>query len=171
MSIRRIMNASSLCLLYAATLLSVSCRRETAQGPAAKKEPAKTTTAVVQQDLRNAKVKTVVGTAVVEQTTSARLGSHASPEGLVIEEKSTFKAGEPIILSMTVQQSPAGLQMSAVWEDAKGKTLDQDRKSMKGGKIATFAYAGKKKLPPGQYKVIGYWGGNIAAERKFTVTK
>jgi hypothetical protein len=165
------MNASSLCLLYAAAILFVSCQRETAQAPAAKTAPPKTTTAVVKQDLRNAKVKTVIGTAIVEQTTSARLGNHANLEGVVIEEKSSFKSGEPIILSMTVQQSPAGLQMSAIWEDAKGKKLDQDRKSMNGAKVATFAYAGKKKLTPGEYKVTGYWGGNIAAEKKFTVTK
>lgn len=165
------MAAVSICVLYAGATLIVSCRRETGQAPPAKTAPAKTTTAAGQQDVRNAKVNKVIGTALVEQTTSARLGSHANPDGIVIEEKSTFKVGEPLILSMTVQQSPAGLQMSAVWEDGKGKTLDKDRKSMNGAKVATFAYAGKKKLAPGDYKVVGYWGGNIAAERKFTVTK
>lgn len=151
----------TICLLYAAALLIVSCRRETTP-PA----PPKTTTAVVSQDLRH-----VVGTAIVEQTTDARLGNHANPQGIVIEERNTFKPGEAVILSMTVQESPAGLQMSAVWEDAKGNKLDQDRKTMNSGKIATFAYAGKKKLVPGEYKVIGYWGGNIAAEKKFKVAK
>ncbi len=158
------MAIGSFFLLYAAPLLIVSCRRETAQPPAAKK-----TTAA--QDLRNAKVNKVVGTAVVEQSTDARLGNHANPQGIVIEERDTFKPGEPVILSMTVQESPAGLQMSALWEDAKGNKLDEERKTMNGTKIATFAYGGKKKLVPGEYKVIGYWGGNIAAEKKFKVAK
>ncbi len=163
MSIRR-----SIVLLYVVALLFVACRRETSQATATVKGP---TTAVAQQDLRNAKVNKVVGTALVEQTTDARLGNHANPLGIVIEERDTFKSGEPVILSMTVKESPAGLQMSAVWEDVKGNKLDQDRKTMNGAKVATFAYAGKKKLAPGEYRVVGYWGGNVAAEKNFKVTK
>ena len=161
-----------ICRIVITCLLFVSCRRE-APAPAAKSgtPPPKTTTAVIQQDLRNAKVDTVIGTAAIQQTTDARLGNHANPNGVVVEERNTFKRGEPVILSMTVKESPAGLAMSAVWEDAKGNKLDQDRKTMNGAKIATFAYAGKKKLTPGEYKVTGYWGGNVAAEKKFTVVK
>ncbi len=164
------MTIGSVSLLYAASLLIVSCGRETAQAPPTK-GPAKTTTAVAERDLRNAKVNKVVGTALVEQTTDARLGNHANPQGIVIEERDTFKSGEPVILSMTVKESPAGLQMSAAWEDAKGNKLDGERKMMNGAKVATFAYGGKKKLAPGEYRVVGYWGGNVAAEKKFKVTR
>jgi hypothetical protein len=163
---RRNMVAGVICVL-----LIVSCRRETPATSAKPAGPAATKAGTAPQDLRNAKVDKVIGTAAVEQNTDSRLGNHANPEGLVIEERNTFKRGEPVILSMTVTESPAGLQMSAVWEDAKGNKLDQDRKTMNGAKIATFAYAGKKKLTPGEYKVTGYWGGNVATEKKFTVTK
>jgi hypothetical protein len=157
------MTLVSFVILYAAAILPVACNRETAT-------KSSTAAKVGAVDLRNAKIKETISTAVVEQTTNARLGSRANPDGLVIEEKSEFKSGEPLVLSMTVKQSPSGLQMSAVWRDDKGKVLDQERKDMKGAKIATFGYGGKK-LKPGNYAVTGYWGGNIAGEKKFRVVK
>ena len=162
MSIRRFMT-------FASFVLVLACHREqntqTATATSAKKTG---TVAGAPVDLRHAKVKTTITTAEVLQTTDSRLGNHANPEGMVILESNEFKPGEPVILSMKVQQSPNGLQMRAVWKDAKGKILEEDRKTMNGQKVATFAYSGKK-LAPGDYTVTGYWGGNVASEKKFKV--
>lgn len=163
MSIRRFVTAASLLILYGTAGFLVACRREAAP----KGGPAGTTTAAT---ATTAGLKRTVGVAFVEQTTDARLGNHANPDGIVIEERNKFKPGEPLILSMKINQSPSGLQMSAVWRDAGGKILEQERKPMNGAKSATFAYGGKK-LAPGDYTVTGYWGGNIAAEKKFKVEK
>ena len=157
-------------MTFASLFILLACNREqtTRTTPGASKT--KTGTAASQADLRNAKVKETITPAVVEETTDARLGNHANPEGLVVLETREFKPGEPVILLMTVKQSPSGLQMSAVWKDAKGKIIDQGKKSMNGAKIVTFAYAGKKPAP-GEYTVTGYGGGNIATEKRFTVKK
>lgn len=169
MRIRRFMTFASFIILYAAATMLVACKREGAAKTATAPSSTKTTTSAgAKADLRNAKIKQVISTAAVEQTTDARLGDRANPQGVVIEERNTFKPGQPVVLSMTVKQSPSGLQMSAVWRDGKGQVLDQDRKSMNGEKTATFAYKGKK-LKAGDYVVTGYWGGNIATEKKFKV--
>ena len=49
-----------------------------------------------------------------------------------------------------------------------GPTVAQ-QKDMNGGKVVTFVIP--KGLPPGQYRVTGYWGGNVAVEREFQVSK
>jgi hypothetical protein len=152
----------------AATLVALSCQRETTQtvSPATTKP----TTVARPQNLANAKVKKVVDVTAVESQTQTRLGSATGPDGTVTAEKDTFKSGEPIILSMVIQQSPAHLQMSARWYDAKDKIIEEDRRPMNGTKVVAFKYIGKK-LKPGTYRVVGYWGGNVAAEKTFTVTK
>ena len=164
MSIRRFVT-------FASFVLILACHREQNPQPAAgASSTASGTVAGGKADLRNAKVRKTIDTDLIEQTTDSRLGNHANPEGVVVQEFQDFKPGEPVILSMTVKQSPSGLQMRAVWKDSKGKVIDEGRKTMNGAKIATFAYSGKK-LAPGDYTVTGYWGGNIAAEKKFKVTR
>ena len=71
---------------------------------------------------------------------------------------------------MWLTQSPSGLQTSAIWYDAKDKIVSEQRKEMKGAKVVNFTWS-VKKPKPGTYRVVGYWGGNIAAEHVFTVTK
>jgi hypothetical protein len=158
-----------LLIAAAATLVALSCQRETSTqtvSPATTKP----TTVARPQNLANAKVKKVVDVTAVESQTQARLGSATGTDGTVTAEKDTFKSGEPIILSMVIQQSPAQLQMSARWYDAKDKIIEEDRRPMNGTKVVAFKYIGKK-LKPGKYRVVGYWGGNVAAEKTFTVTK
>jgi len=46
--------------------------------------------------------------------------------------------------------------------------LRTERKVMNGAKVTTFAF-NDPKAKPGRYKVIAYWGGNIATEREFEV--
>ena len=40
---------------------------------------------------------------------------------------------------------------------------------MKGAKTVTFAM--KPKLAPGHYRVEGWWGGNLAAEKTFEIKR
>ena len=156
--------------MTAALLLMVlACNRE--RGTQTATAPSKTSTGItIEQDLRKAKVSQVINTDPVEQTTESHLGKQAKPDGVVVQDATEFKAGEPIILSMVVRQSPGGLRMGAIWRDAKGNVLEEQRKTMNGALIATFAYDGKP-LVPGSYSVTGYWGGDIAAEKKFKVTR
>ena len=64
----------------------------------------------------------------------------------------------------------AGLQTSVKWFDGSGTQIDESRTMMAGQKVATFKLNAKK-LKPGDYRVVGYWGGNIAVERDFKMTK
>lgn len=96
------------------------------------------------------------------------LGSDLKPDGTVAAEKDFFTEGQPIYLTMYLRESPPGLQTSAVWTNENKKTLKIERKEMNGGKVATFAFHDPK-MKAGHYRVVGYWGGNIASEREFVV--
>ena len=170
MSIRRFMTFASFIPLYAAAGFLVACKQNATLTEKRVVNTKTTTSAAGKADFRNAKIRKVISTAEVEQTTDARLGDHANPEGVVVLELNSFKSGQPLLLSMTVNQSPRWLQMSAIWRDSNGQVLDQDRKDMNGQKTATFKYKGKK-LKAGDYTVTGYWGGNVAAEKKFKIEK
>jgi hypothetical protein len=115
-------------------------------------------------DVRNAKISEVIPPP--RYVDHATLGTDLGADGIVAKESDTFTAGEPVYLSMFFLQSPPGLQAGAVWTTADKKPVHTERRSMNGAKVATFAVTG---LKPGRYKVQGYWGGNIAAEREFEV--
>ena len=78
-------------------------------------------------------------------------------------------AAAPVVvyLTMVFRESPAGLQASAVWKQVKGQPVSTERKQMNGAKTVTFTSSNK--LKPGLYKVVGYWGGNVACERQFEI--
>jgi hypothetical protein len=96
------------------------------------------------------------------------LGAQLGPDGMVSKETDSFTPGEPIYLILVLRESPPGLQTSAVWSNAEKKQLRVERKQMNGAKVATFSFRDPK-MKPGHYRVVGYWGGNIAAEREFNV--
>jgi hypothetical protein len=118
-------------------------------------------------DLRNAKVSEVIQPAP-QFIDHALLGSDVGPDGAVTKESDKFAAGQPVYLTMIFRESPPGLQAGAVWTTIDKQPVTTERKEMNGSKVATFALSGKVK--PGRYKVVGYWGGNIAAEREFEIT-
>ena len=117
-------------------------------------------------DVSHAKVNEVIQPAP-EFIDRAFLGNELNADGIVAKENDTIPAGQPVYLTMVFKESPAGLQARAVWMTRKKETIRIDRKEMNGGKIATFGMSDQ--LKPGRYKVVGYWGGNIAAEREFEV--
>lgn len=155
----------------AAALIVAGCQRE-AEAPATTETQVATqdTTQDVPQDVPGAAVNTVIAFDQARRMTSAKLGTPGGDQGLVTVEKSEFKSGEPIVLTMWLEESPGGLVTSAQWIDPNGKEIASERKPMNGEKIATFALVGRK-LGPGTYRVVGYWGGNIATEKEFEITR
>ena len=96
------------------------------------------------------------------------LGSKLDAQGNVTEEKATFRKGEPVCLTMILKDSPAGLQTHVTWLRGDGAELHSELREMKGAKVVTFALADPN-LPPGKYRVVGYWGGNVAADKPFEI--
>ena len=114
------------------------------------------------KDMRGARVNVLV------QPVPEFLGSELGPDGTVSKESTSIPAGKPVYGTMLFRESPKGLAAIAVWATIDKKAVSAERKEMNGSKIATFALSGKTK--PGRYKVAGYWGGNITAEREFEIT-
>jgi hypothetical protein len=97
------------------------------------------------------------------------LGSKLGADGNVEAEEVAFTPGQPVSLTLWFHESPPGLQASVRWFAAETKPFAHEERSMNGGKIATFTL--KSKLKPGSYRAEGYWGGNLVADKKFTVAK
>jgi hypothetical protein len=141
------------------SLALFACRQESSPATTGK------TTKVMPSDLRNAKVSEVIQPAP-QFIDHALLGSEVNPDGTVKKDTDKIDAGKPAYLTMYFRESPAGLQASAVLTTIEKKPVKTERRDMNGAKVATFALGD---LKPGRYKVVGYWGGNIAAEREFEV--
>jgi hypothetical protein len=159
-----------LSLLIIGTLLIAGCRREVVETTRGEEPsaPVTATTTAPPQDLSNARVNTVIPPADGIFLDKAALGSTLGQDGMVADEKNEFAAGQPAYLSMWFRESPDGLQSSIIIQDRRGKEVYTTRRAMNGRKMVTFAL-GEAKLKPGQYKAIGYWGGNVAAEYDFRV--
>ena len=127
----------------------------------------KVVTTVIPENEKGVKKKVFVKPAPDILDKSA-LGSKLAPDGTVAEESSSFKAGEPIALTIWLKQSPAGLATSATWFDADDKKIAHEQRVMNGAKVATFAF--KQKHAPGKYRVEAYWGGNVVADKSFEVS-
>ena len=164
---RTIISRQRIIIFYAVAVISVaSCRRQEPGAQAQRETVQRTTTEVVPQDLSKAKINTVIAIDNSGAVNRARVGSTTDQAGLVSEDKISFTKNEPVLISIWLNESPTGLQTSAKLLDMKGKQLAEQRKPMNGAKTATFSL-GKQK--PGQYRVVGYWGGNIAGEFEIVV--
>lgn len=98
------------------------------------------------------------------------LGPVVGTDGMVSKEATNFKRGETVYLSLWLNESPVGLKTSAKWFDAANKVIDHEEHEMNGAKLSTFALK-TASLKPGKYRAEGYWGGNLAAEKDFSITK
>ncbi len=154
-------------IFYAVAVISVaSCRRQEPAAQAQRETVQRTTTEVVPQDLSKAKINTVIAIDNSGAVNRARVGATTDQAGLVNEDKTSFTKDDPVLISIWLNESPNGLQTSAKLLDMKGKQLAEQRKPMNGAKTTTFNL-GKQK--PGAYRVVGYWGGNIAGEFEIVV--
>ncbi|HWW61290.1 MAG TPA: hypothetical protein VN181_07980 [Thermoanaerobaculia bacterium] len=142
-------------LLVVLTLL-VACRGRDATTNATPPQPPRTPAELTgpPENMRNAKVNEVL----------------TFDRSRVIERSELqVQTGKPIVLTMWLKESPGGLETTAEWLDDDGDKLFVEQKPMNGAKVATFTLA--KKLRPGHYRVVGYWGGNIAAEHEFQIRR
>jgi uncharacterized protein YcfL len=149
-------------------VLAAACRREE-PAPTATAPPQTTTvTSTAPTNLADAKVTATVALEREREVAErSRLGTKLDAEGNVSEDARTFEPGEKVHLTMWVRQSPVGLQTSAIWYDARGKKVHEERVEMKGAKVATFTFPKTNK--PGKYRVEALWGGNKGAEYEFEV--
>jgi hypothetical protein len=172
-SIIRLMRGSRFIIVfYGFLVLTVACQRERTtdqtasvdgSGTAMPTNPPKPRV----QDLSNAKVNQVLPLAAAPLEKSL-VGGNVK-DGVVASEQMQFLPGKPVYLTMWLKESPAGLQTSVRWFDAKHKEVLFDSKPMNGSKVATFVM--NQKLKPGKYHVTGYWGGNEACDYDFEVVK
>jgi hypothetical protein len=139
------------------------CHRD---APAAKR-PARVTTTNIPSDERHQKVSTLVKPVLPHFVQASRLGAKLGADGSVSEEATTFTEGEPVYLTLELRESPPGLQTHAIWMTAARKQIREELRDMNGAKTVTFAL--QDRLKPGHYRVEGYWGGNLAAEKEFDV--
>jgi hypothetical protein len=95
------------------------------------------------------------------------LGSKLAADGTVAEESATFKPGEVVSLTIWLKESPPGLNTGAIWYGKDDTVIAREKRPMDGGKTVTYSL--KQKLKPGTYRVEGYWGGNVVADKTFEV--
>lgn len=126
-----------------------------------------TTTRTQPGDARNAKLNTVIPQEP-QFVDHALIGSEVGKDGAVTRETSSFSQGQPIFFTLVIRESPVGLQTGVEWQGPGNKPMRTERKDMKGAKVATFRF-NEPKAKPGRYHVVGYWGGNIAAEKDFDI--
>ena len=150
-----------------AVIAVVGCRREQSSAPPVTTNvTTATATANEPVDAGPVKVDTVIPKEI-DFLERADLGTRVDKTGAVAETKTTIAPGEPVTMTMWLKESPQGLTTAAKWYDGAGKELQTDLVSMQGGKVASFTL--KKRLTPGDYRVEGYWGGNIATNLRFRV--
>ena len=95
-------------------------------------------------------------------------GSRLGPDGLVSTPSSTFQTGDPVYLSMWLTESPNELQLAMRVLDGDDNEIGIARRDDAGGAKAVTMKVGQA-LEPGQYKLEGFWGGNLVCEKGIEV--
>ncbi|HVR41796.1 MAG TPA: hypothetical protein VMU84_22050 [Thermoanaerobaculia bacterium] len=108
---------------------------------------------------------------VTENVAAKKVNEPLAFDRSMVVERSAIdvEPNKPVVLTMWLKESPGGLQTRAEWLDARGHRVFEELKPMHGEKVASFALP--KKVKAGHYRVVGYWGGNIAAEHEFDVAR
>ena len=119
-------------------------------------------------DARNVAINQVIPVQAPEVLERSLLGSQVGKDGVVTKDETSFPQGSPVHLTMVFRESPGGLVSTAEWMDSAETMVHGERRPMNGAKVATFTLE-TKRLKPGRYHVIGYWGGNPAADRQFEI--
>src|SRR5262245_61284368 len=125
-------------------------------------------TTVIPEDERGKTKNIVIRPDVPNVLDKARLGTKLAADGTVAEEASEFMPGQPVVLSIWFKQSPPGLSSGVIWYGEKDSVIARDKRPMNGAKVTSFALP--KALKPGKYRVEGYWGGNVVADKSFVVS-
>ena len=69
----------------------------------------------------------------------SRLGTNVGPDGVVTEEKTTFDIGQPVHLTVKLNESPRGLQTRAIWSEVGGPRPRTPISAMRPRSSTTFA--------------------------------
>jgi hypothetical protein len=149
--------------VFTCALAVASCGRNESAKPPERKVVTTAIPEKVDQQTKNI----VVRPDVPNVLDKSLLGSKLAADGTVAEESATFKPGEVVALSIWLKQSPPGLNTGAIWYGKDDKVLAREKRPMNGGMVATYSL--KQKLKPGKYRVEGYWGGNVVADKTFDV--
>jgi hypothetical protein len=149
-------------LLLCACVLA-SCQNRT-ESPAAP-HPRVRTTYIPESE--KGKVGNIIARPLMAVIDKVVVGTELGSDGNVAAENTVAIPGQPIYITLRLRDSPVGLSTGAIWYDPAGRKLAEERKAMNGAKVATFAMT--RKLTPGTYRVEGYWGGNLAGDKRFDV--
>ena len=150
-------------LLIALCCAAFACQPKVEQNTVTKHN---VTTTNVPSDGRNARIDTVIQPVVFVD--KSMIGTKLGNDATVAEDSTLIAEGEPVYLTMWLHESPVGLKTQVLWKDAAKKEIKREERDMKGAKTVTFALE-TGKLKPGRYHVTGYWGGNVAADKDFTI--
>ena len=102
--------------------------------------------------------------------TRCEAGSEIDPNGVVSTPSTTFRTRDPIHLSMWLTESPNELQLAMRVLDAEDNEIGVARRDDAGGARAVTLRVGQE-LKPGEYKLEGFWGGNLVCEKSIEVTE
>lgn len=149
--------------ILACALALGSCGKNDSAKPPAQK----VVTTVIPEKVDQQRKNVVIRPDVPNVLDKSLLGSKLATDGTVAEESATFKPGEPVALTIWLKQSPPGLNTGAIWYGKDDEIIAREKRPMNGGTVATFSL--KKKLKAGSYRVEGYWGGNVVADKTFDV--
>jgi len=143
--------------------LAAAC--QPAREAAAPAKPRAHTKIIPEDESKKSRVdKLHTGPTLIDQVL---LGTQLGADGAVAADTSTVAEGEPLYLTLRLRDSPAGLRVSVIWKDARGKKISVEEKEMNESNIATFTMP--QKLPPGRYSVESYWGATPGTVKKFEV--
>lgn len=155
-------------VLIALLLTIAACRREETTGATATQTTGTVTTTVAGEprDLTSSAIDTMVPVPppVVPQCYS---GSELGSNGAVSKAKTEFGPKDPIHFSMWLREAPPGLQVSVKVIDEKDKVVNTVPMAAEGLKITTFTIPRPAKT--GKYRLEGYWGGNVACEKRIAI--
>jgi len=103
---------------------------------------------------------------------SVVLSEHLGAGGFADMDSNRIPAGSPIYMSMILSQCPAGSAARAVWRDATGKVLGDERRPLAtGAKNVTFVAPNGPKWKPGKYLVESWMGGDESGQKHFEIIK
>lgn len=155
-------------LMYAVASAFVACRNEKPAASTTAPASPTATVAGAPRDMKNDKIdtKVMLRPPVISK---CLVGSALAKDGTVAEERTVYRAKDPIYLSMWLNEAPEGLKVSLRAFDAKDETAMFIQEPATDKKVVTIK--AQPQLKPGKYRVEGFWGGNSVCETYVEVRK
>ena len=141
-------------IAIAMVLILAACRDKTPPAPETDVPAAALPEKIIRTDARNAKIDVtlpLVANAVARCTPA----------------KTRFAEGEPIALTLDLNEAPKGLNVGARLLDLEGEQLAYVLEPAEGKKSVIVTIDEKPKA--GRYQLEGYWGGNFVCQQEVVV--